>query len=231
MPDAFAGLCFHADQTLTEEVVAGPLTAVEIVAGRADRQVDIAQFLVRAHRRPDVGRPRGLPGVTFPGLVAVVAFLRDRAKLPDLSASARVKALHITRRRIFGGLSEAPIDDRRTDDHHPAADDRRRGDPVVVPVDRPTQRARHIHITARAKCRIGHTGRCVDCIEAVGSRAKKNAPVFAVAPIGDATQVADKSAARPPGLGIKSPQLLTRHSIHRAENRQRRSIIEHSIDD
>ena len=231
MPDAFAGLRFHADQTLTEEIVAGPLTAVEIVAGRADRQVDIAQFLVRAHCRPDIGRTRGLPGVVFPGFVAVIAFLWNRAKLPDLSASPRVKALHITRRRIFGRRPGTPIDDRRTDDHHPAADDRRRGDPVVVPVDRPTQRARHIHITTRPKCRIGHTGSYVDCIESIGGRAKKNASVCAVAPIGDATQVADKITARPPGLRIKSPQLLTRHRVYRAENRQRRSIIEHSIND
>jgi len=63
MPDAFAGPRLQAHQTFTKKAVAGTVDPVEIVRRRTKPQVDVAQFLVRAHHRPYVGRARRLPGV------------------------------------------------------------------------------------------------------------------------------------------------------------------------
>ena len=67
------------------------MAAVEVVGRRADRQVDVAELLVGAHRRPDVGVAGFLPGILLPGLVAELARLRDGVEGPEQAAGATSK--------------------------------------------------------------------------------------------------------------------------------------------
>ena len=73
VPDALAGARVEADQAIGEEIVAGAVAAVEIAGRRLDRDVDVAEFLVGAQRRPGAGVAGVLPGVVLPGLVAELA--------------------------------------------------------------------------------------------------------------------------------------------------------------
>jgi hypothetical protein len=82
VPDALAGAHIQGDQTLAKESVAGPLASKEIVGGSAEGQLDVAERLVRAHHRPDVGRTRRFPGSLLPGLVAELPLARNGAELP-----------------------------------------------------------------------------------------------------------------------------------------------------
>src|SRR5688500_13541544 len=95
VPDALAGARIQGDQTLSKESVAGPPASEEIVRGRAEGQIDVAERLIGAHHRPDVCGARRLPGFLLPGLVAELALARDGAELPQLLAGADVEASHV----------------------------------------------------------------------------------------------------------------------------------------
>ena len=64
---------------------------VVIVGRRAERQVDVAQCVIRAHHRPDVRCPRRLPRTVFPGLVTELSLSGDRMEYPELLAAANVE--------------------------------------------------------------------------------------------------------------------------------------------
>src|SRR3979490_3232442 len=100
MPDAIAGPRIQADQTVTEEAVAGAVDPVEIVRRRAKRQVDVTQRFARAHHRPNGGRPRRLPGAILPGLVPELSHSWDGMENPLLLAGANVEASHIAGRHL-----------------------------------------------------------------------------------------------------------------------------------
>src|SRR5215510_6852269 len=92
VPDLLAGRRVDADEALTVEAVAGPVAAVIVVGRRRDRQIDVAELFVRAHRRPDIGVARFLPGLLLPGLDARFLALRHRVKGPEQAASGGIKA-------------------------------------------------------------------------------------------------------------------------------------------
>ena len=122
VPDALAGPGVQAHQALREQVVAGPMAAVEIVGGRLDRQIHVAQLQVGRHRCPHPGVAAVAPGVVLPGLVAELARLGDGVEDPQLLAGARVEPAdepgrEVGRRR--GGAQRRP-------DHDHVADDQRR---------------------------------------------------------------------------------------------------------
>ena len=76
VPYALAGARIQADQTLSEEPIARPPATEVVVGGRAERQIDVAQLLVRAYQRPDVCGTRRFPRTLMPGLVAELALAR-----------------------------------------------------------------------------------------------------------------------------------------------------------
>ena len=77
VPLALPGLQVDGDETLGEQVVAGPVPAVEVRRRRLDRQVGEAELFVDADLRPDAGVAVVRPRVLFPGVVAELARARN----------------------------------------------------------------------------------------------------------------------------------------------------------
>src|SRR5207247_4806535 len=86
----------QADQTLSKEAVAGTMNTVVIVRRRAERQVDVAQCVIRAHHRPDVRCPRRLPRTVLPSLVTKLSLSGNDMEYPLLLAGANIEASHAT---------------------------------------------------------------------------------------------------------------------------------------
>src|SRR5258705_12366134 len=101
VPDALASARIQSDQTLSKESVAGPLASEEIIGGRAEGQIDVAERLVRAHHRPNVCGTRRFPRSLLPGLVTELALARNGAELPQLRAGADVEASHVAGRHLL----------------------------------------------------------------------------------------------------------------------------------
>ena len=111
-PDQFAGLAFERDNRISMFVIAEPLAAPKIRAGRRRRQEYESPLFIHRHRRPDVG----LPGVD--------AVMDQRIKAPARLAAPRIEGAHGAERRI-----DADIVRYRGADHHDApAYNRHRGD-------------------------------------------------------------------------------------------------------
>src|SRR5947207_14468480 len=110
VPDLFTGRCFETDQTVAIKTVAGAMAAIIVVGRRADRQIDVAEFLVGAHRRPDIGGAGFLPGFLFPGLDSWLALLRNGVEGPEQPAGDDIEATNVAGRRrpLF-----PPVKDRR----------------------------------------------------------------------------------------------------------------------
>jgi hypothetical protein len=96
--------------------------AVVVVGRRAERQVHVAEVLVGAHWRPDVGAADGLPALLLPRLVAELAGLWDRVEDPAQLAGAGVEAADVAGRQV---AAHGQVEDRRTDDDDVADHDRR----------------------------------------------------------------------------------------------------------
>src|SRR5438309_8050020 len=60
----------------SEQVVTGPVTAVEIRGRRFDRQVHETKILIDRDLRPHAGVAVLFPGIVLPGVVAELGFLR-----------------------------------------------------------------------------------------------------------------------------------------------------------
>ena len=129
VPHPLAGLDVERDQALGEQVVARPVAAVVVAGRRARRQVHVAQLLVGAHRRPDVGVARVAPRLVAPGVGAEVVPPRHRAEDPPHVPGAGVHPLDPAGRRL---LRDCPVGDDVRRDHHAAGHDGRRGHPHQV---------------------------------------------------------------------------------------------------
>src|ERR1700687_684049 len=91
MPFASAGFQIHANQTLAQKIVAGPMATVVIPGGRLYRQVGKPQFLVDRHLRPETRVARMLGGDIEPRVVAELAPARDRVEDPQALTRAHVE--------------------------------------------------------------------------------------------------------------------------------------------
>src|ERR1700681_2797965 len=98
--DAIAGPRIQADKSVTEKAIAGTVNPVEIVRRRTTRQVGEAQFFVRAHHRPNVGRARRLPGIILPGLVPELSCSWDGMENPLLLTRADIEAPRVAGRHL-----------------------------------------------------------------------------------------------------------------------------------
>src|SRR5258708_25479669 len=136
VPDAIAGPRIQADQTVTEEAVAGTVNTVVIVRRRTKRQVYVAQCFVRAHHRPNVGRARRLPGTILPSLVSELPLSWDGMENPLLLAGANVEASHVAGWHL---RNQWNVIDLRTHYHNVATDDGWGGDAVQMAIDTSTK--------------------------------------------------------------------------------------------
>ena len=95
MPDALAGSRIEAHEAAREQVVAGPMAAVEVAGRRLDRQIDVAELFVGGERRPD-RRVAGIrPRIVQPRVVAELARLRNGVEGPQPLARADVEAADV----------------------------------------------------------------------------------------------------------------------------------------
>src|SRR5258708_12888017 len=133
VPDLPAARHIEADQTVAIEAVAQTVAAVVIVGRRADRQVNVTQLFVGAHRRPDIGIPRLLPGFLLPGLDAELAFLRNGVEGPEQTAGDDIETSDIAGRRR---PVAPPVHHGRADHDDAAQDHARRTHGLAIAVDR-----------------------------------------------------------------------------------------------
>ena len=149
VPNALAGLHVEADEALSEQVVARPVSAIIIVRRRRQREVDVPELLVAARRRPHVGVPRVLPRRAVlveagqPCLVTRLALARDRVENPELLAGPHVVAAHVAGRHLLERrhCRAGDVGDGRAN-HDDVVDDKWRrppaealDGPVVVPLN------------------------------------------------------------------------------------------------
>ena len=122
MPHAAARVGIQAHERLGEEVVALSMSAVVVVAGCADGEIQQTAPLVHGERRPHVRMSGVRRGSVLPRLVAELTFLWDEIELPYELARTNVKRLHHSGRIL-------PIDEAVphavADDHEVLVHDRR----------------------------------------------------------------------------------------------------------
>ena len=119
MPHALSCSRVERHDAFGKEVVPGPVAAVVIVGRRARGQVDVAEFLVRAHHGPDVGAAAVLPRLVLPRRGALLAALRNRVEGPQQLAGAGVVPAHVAGH----ALHRAPAVLHERSDHDDVADD------------------------------------------------------------------------------------------------------------
>jgi hypothetical protein len=95
--DAAAGFRIQANDAVGEKVVTVTVTAVVITRWCFDRKINVAQFEIGAHRRPNRSVSGVLPGIVFPRVVAELAALGNRVKCPEQLAAADVISAHKSR--------------------------------------------------------------------------------------------------------------------------------------
>ena len=150
VPDALAGTRVEADQTLSKESIARPPATEVIIRGRAERQIDVSQLLVRTNQRPGVCGASRFPRTLVPGLVTELSLAGDGMKVPLLLASANIEASHIAGWHL---VCEWIVMNLRPHHHDIATDDRWGGDAVQTPVDRATQSLRQVNAPIPTKSR------------------------------------------------------------------------------
>src|SRR5216684_3855073 len=146
VPLADAGRGIKAHERLREHVRAGTAAAEEIVARRAEGQIDEPAPGVERERRPDVRMSGVAPRVVAPGVVAEFTRLRDWTERPDLLARARIERANVARRIV--SVHEA-IADAVAENDQVLVDDRRRRVGVMRLVDLPHETAAHVDDAAR----------------------------------------------------------------------------------
>ena len=95
MPDPLAGRRVEGEQGVGEEVGAHAVAAVEVGGGRAGGDEHQPPLVVHRHARPVVGGADAEPRVRRPGVVAVLAGMRDGAEDPPDLAGAGVECADV----------------------------------------------------------------------------------------------------------------------------------------
>ena len=182
MPEPLARLHVERDQALSEQVRPGTMAAVPVVGRRRQRQVDMAELLVAAHRRPDVDVSGVRPGVLLPRLVAHFAGPRDGAERPQQLARAHVIAPDVAWRRFHPRRASRAVDvaNHGADDDD-VSNDRWRRTPVVAVVGS-AEALPQVHPTRRAEPDVPSSGRGIERHE-IRPDDSENAGTLAVGPV------------------------------------------------
>jgi hypothetical protein len=219
MPQAFAGIGVEREQRVCVEVVADPITAVEVHDSGAGRRIENAVLGVDNHACPVVGSAGSFVGIFGPRFVTWLAGQRDSVKDPAQLAGAEVEGLNVTWRRGMRFWLPA------ADDDHVFVNDTRRGER-----DRQCAKVGFQAIDNEALSQIDSSivAKARDKFAGVGVEAKKkihhggvDSPVRAVVPVGD-------SACRLAGddAGVEFPFELAGRSVERDDLGLRRVGVE-----
>ena len=127
VPLALAGFQIDARKRFGKQVVAGPMAAVVIGAGRLNRQIHEPGVFVHSDLRPHADVAVRRPRLLFPRVVAELARPRNRVELPQLLAGPSVERARKAFRIVVSRHRRA-FAHRRSDDDHVLDDERRRVD-------------------------------------------------------------------------------------------------------
>ena len=104
MPDAFAAAGIQRDQAGAVQIVARTEAAVVVDGGAVGRDVDDIVFHIGGNRRPGRNIAGPLPGIVFPGFMAVFAGPRNHVEFPFEGAAGFVVAENIAGHVFDAGL-------------------------------------------------------------------------------------------------------------------------------
>src|ERR1700694_2017132 len=108
MPDPLARPCVQGNQTISEEIVADAIGAVEIKRGGACWDIDNAPPGIERHPSPIVRGAAGLPSILRPSVIPKFTGMRDGVERPaQLTGSNVVGANVAGRRRKSLGVAAA----------------------------------------------------------------------------------------------------------------------------
>ena len=228
MPYPPAGPGFEADETLGEQVVAGPQAAVVVVRRRRRGQVDVIELGVVRHARPDVGVARVLGGAAEPRLVARFEFPRHGEEGPEPAAGADVERVHGAGRHFAVGRA---VRDGAADDHHVAGDQR----PPCGHVARVAARARdadeQVDAPAVAERLVRLSGPRIQRDEMRVDGAHQHPLGGPVGPVAEAAlDEADRARAAPGvALGVIDPARLAAGRVQRRDQSQAGDGVQHAV--
>src|SRR5256884_2620637 len=95
MPDSLARPCVQGKQTISEEIVADAIGAVEIKRGGACWDVDNAAPGIERHSGPIVRGPTGLPRILRPSVIAKFTGMRDGVERPAQPTGSNVVGANV----------------------------------------------------------------------------------------------------------------------------------------
>src|ERR1019366_8265026 len=95
VPDTLAGIGMERQQGIGEEVVARAVGAVEIAGGGSGGDVEDSALRVDRHAGPVVGGAGVGPGILGPGVVAVLAGMRNGVETPAQLAGANIEGANV----------------------------------------------------------------------------------------------------------------------------------------
>ena len=116
VPLHLAGLQVDRDKAVRIQVVARPFAAVEVTGRRFHGQIGEVRVGIGRDAGPDAGVAGRVGRPVQPGVVALLALLRDRVPFPDLAARPDVEGLHQPLVVLVAGRRE-PFAERRPDQH------------------------------------------------------------------------------------------------------------------
>src|SRR6266436_2236343 len=99
MPNSLARPCVQGNQTISEEVVADTIGAVEIKRGRTCWDIDNAAPGIECHSGPIVRGPAGLPRILRPSVIAKFTGMRDGVERPAQPTGSSVVGANVAGRR------------------------------------------------------------------------------------------------------------------------------------
>ena len=239
VPFPLARFEIDADQRIPEQIVAGPVAAIDVLGGIFDRQIDEAEVLVDRNLRPHAGIAVDGPRLVLPGVVAELAGTRNRVERPE-----QLAGLHVERAdepfRVVVRDDRHPFLERRPDDDHVLDDGGRRVQPDFTgfEIDR-LALAEHrallqIDDAVLAERRNHGAVLRIELDQAVARRHVQDALVaLAVGPVGDAAAgELPRRDRRAVALTVAvRPDQLARFAVERDDRPPRsRRRVEHASD-
>jgi len=226
VPLQCARLRVERHRRVAEQVVAGPVAAVVVHAGTADRQIDEAALFVHGQReRPHVVAGAILPAVVAPRVVARFAGAGNGVEVPYLLAAARVVGVHVAlfppaRREVRADVALAGPEEVGSHQHD-------------VPVEHGHAGVRDLEIDVAAvaergveRAGVGTQGHQLS--EAGEEDARAQRPV--ARPVGDAAERGEpvRQLVAPdllPGLRLEGDDAMARRQVHDAVHHDRCHLL------
>ena len=184
VPDPLAGLEVEGDDAVREQVVAGPVPAVEVAGRHLHREVHVAQLGVDGHLAPYPGVPGVAPRIVQPGVVPEFVGARNGVEYPLPLAGPDVVAPDVPGRFLLrGGRHPGQVGGADYDD--PVGGDGRRVQPDLAGdgVDVLVEALLQVDHAAGAEARRPAAGAGVQRDQAVAGGDVEDHPVAAVVPV------------------------------------------------